>query len=170
MAVDGKLIVFEIELSTNAWIAACMRTCSSAVMSDETTNTRRIASGTSGTSWQPPVTLTVSLIRSRASSIQPGPLQRLLEQRAGVGQQQIAIAVLHRAGVGQGEDRLAAVAFAARHGADGAGGRDGRLGRVADAVAPDAGDDLIPVEGGAAPVVRIRRERRGGVHLRSSGS
>ena len=38
------------------------------------------------------------------------------------------------ADVGQGEDRLAAVAFAAGHGGDGAGGGDGGLGGVADAV------------------------------------
>ena len=89
------------------------------------------------------------------------PLQGFLEQRAGVGQQQVTFAIFDRAGVGQGENRLAAVALASRHRADGAGGRDGGLRGVADAVAPDPFDDRVPVQRRAAPIVHIRRERRG---------
>jgi hypothetical protein len=60
--------------------------------------------------------------------------ERLFEQRAGVGQLQVFAVVVDVADVGQGEDRLAAVAFAAGHGGDRAGGGDGGLGGVADAV------------------------------------
>ncbi len=58
--------------------------------------------------------------------------------RAGVGEGQVFAVVVDVADVGQGEDRFAAVAFAAGDGGDGAGGGDGGLGGVADAVFADA--------------------------------
>ena len=108
------------------------------------------------TSWQLPVRLTCSLIALTCGLVQAGALERGLEQRAGIGQLEVAAAVLDGAGVGQGEDGLAAVAFAAGDGADGAGGRDGGLGGVADAVLLDAVDDACPIEGRAAPVVACK--------------
>jgi len=48
-----------------------MRTCSSAVMSWDTTKTCRMASGTSVMSWQLPTALTSSLMRSRVALSSP---------------------------------------------------------------------------------------------------
>ena len=75
-----------------------------------------------------------SRISSRFSGSMCSFCERLFELRAGVGQLQVFAVVVDVADVGQGEDRLAAVAFAAGHGGDGAGGGDGGLGGVADAV------------------------------------
>ena len=100
--------------------------------------------------------MTCSRISSRVSGSRPAASQGLLEERAGVGQLQVLAVVVDVADVGQGEDRFAAVAFAAGDGGDGAGGGDGGLGGVADAVLVDAADDVVPIQRRAAPVVRGR--------------
>ncbi len=87
-------------------------------------------------------------------------VERLLEERAGVIQLDVAIAVLKVANVPERKHRLAAIAFAAHHGGNGAGRRHGGLGSVAQAVLLDAADNRRPVELRALPVARIRLERR----------
>ena len=96
-----------------------------------------------------------STIAWRFSGSIPASDQGLFEERAGVGQLQVLAVVVDVADVGQGEDRLAAVAFAAGHGGDGAGGGDGGLGGVADAVLADAGRPRCPIDGRAAKIVRV---------------
>ena len=87
--------------------------------------------------------------------VQTGLDQRLLEQRAGVDQLQVAAVVVDVPDIGQSEDRLAAIALAAGDRGDGAGGGDGGLGGVADAGFADAVHDHLPIQPGAAPVVLV---------------
>ncbi len=91
--------------------------------------------------------------------IQPGRQQGALEQGAGVLQLQVLTVVVDVADVGQGEDRLAAVALDAGHGGDGSRGGDGRLGGVADAVALQVGRQPLPVQRRAAVVVFAGHQR-----------
>ena len=93
--------------------------------------------------------------------IQAGFLEGLGKERAGVGELEVLAVVVDVADVGQGEDRLAAVALAAGDGGDGAGGGDSGLGSVADAVLLDALEDLLPIEGRAAKIALVALERRG---------
>ncbi len=65
--------------------------------------------------------------------VQTGFDQRLLEQRAGIGQLQILAVVIDMPDISQGKDRLTAIAFAAGDGGNRPGGGDGGLGSVADA-------------------------------------
>ncbi len=70
--------------------------------------------------------------------VQAGGIQRLLEERAGVVEFDIAVAILEMANVAERKDRLAAISFAAHHRGNRAGRRDGRSARhwrvVADAM------------------------------------
>ncbi len=108
-----------------------------------------------------PSFLTCSTISGAGFFIQPGADQGFLEERAGVGELQVLAVVVHVPDVGQGEDRLAAVALAAGHGGDGAGGGDGGLRGVADAVQADIGGHPVPVHLGARPVVLIGHDAEG---------
>ncbi len=111
--------------------------------------------GISGTSWQVPSCHHLLDDLLAGLVVQPGCDQGALEQRAGIGQLQVLAVVVDVADVGQGEDRLAAVAFAAGHGGNGAGRGDGGLGGVADAMLADALDDGVPIDRGAAQVTRV---------------
>ena len=98
------------------------------------------------TFWQVPSRMIWARISSRFSGSMPALPQRVLEGGRGVGQLEVFAVVVDVADVGQGEDRLAAVALAAGDGGDGAGGGDGGLGGVADAVVADAGDNRVPID------------------------
>ena len=101
------------------------------------------------TFWQEPSLITCSITLARV--LRPARAdQGFFKQRAGVGELQVLAVVVDMADVGQGEDRLAAVAFAAGHGGNGAGGGDGGLGGVADAVQADTGGHPVPVQRRAA--------------------
>ena len=87
---------------------------------------------------------------------QVGGIERLLKQRAGVVQLDVAVPILEMADIAERKDRLAAIAFAAHDGGDGARGRHGGLGSIAQAILLDAAHDRRPVELRPLPVTRVR--------------
>ena len=91
-----------------------------------------------------------------------GSLERFFEVGAGVIEGKVLAVIVHMAGVCQGKDRFAAVAFAASYRGDRTGGRDGGLGGVADAIALDADGSLHPIHRRATPVVCVFDDGLGG--------
>ena len=81
------------------------------------------------------------------------------ETRAGIGQLQIPALVVNVPDIGQGEDRLTAVAFTTSHRGNGAGRSNGGLGGVTNAEFLDAFQDIIPIHQRATPVTLVRSKR-----------
>ena len=138
VAPSGKLQVLLMLLSTKAWIAACMRTWSSA--RDVAAHDKGVAHrlGQVGDILARAVGghVLANLLLARIAQVRR--VKRLLEERAGVDKLHVAVAILEVADVAQRKDRLAAVALHAADRGDGARGRNRRLRRVADAVVVDA--------------------------------
>ena len=109
----------------------------------------------------------LDLLLARLAQI--GLVERLLEERTGVGQFDVVVAILEVADVTQREDRLAAITLAAADSSNGAGGRHRGLSGIANAVHLDAVDDFAPVEGGASPVAAVFEERLRRLPLHAAG-
>ncbi len=78
--------------------------------------------------------------------------QGLLKKRAGVRQLEIFALIVHVADIRQSKHRFTAVALTTRDGGNRAGGGNRGLGRVADAVLPDALGDSVPIQLGSVEI------------------
>jgi hypothetical protein len=168
VAPGGKLMVLDRLLSTKACMAACMRTCSSALMSAR----HEYVAHVFGQGFDAlAAALAHDLIEDRFArfGIDLQVIEGAVKGRAGVGEGQVFAVVVDVADVSQGEDRLAAVAFAAGHGGDGAGGGDGGLRGVADAVLADLARPGVPIQRGRPQSLLYSTSEVGGCHLKCSG-
>jgi len=86
-------------------------------------------------------------------------VESFLEEGADIVEEQVVALIVDMADISEGEDGLAAVAFAACHRSDCTGRGDGGLGGIADAVGFDAINDPLPVQFRSLPVAFIGAER-----------